>query len=240
MWDPDGVDATIEITSPKNMEYQLTKDISQIEAEQRIGYLAKIVDTQGWSIRGTGSRTPNNSMITDAYYSAQQVEDIMDEDSATVRALNQKLQMSEAKHHKDALGIMTGKSPVPQTIFQPQVQSNSTDYFGNPITPVQAQNIQEDASIVSQLDYDPYPEDMRQTVISPVSEKPKPQPESQPEQKQTPPIEKPEPSTSEKPLTADIINLANNPDLSIETIAREAKRIHKRQDSSEEVFVSLR
>ena len=48
-------------------------------------------------------------------------------------------------------------------------------------------------------------------------------------------------TTSETPITADIINLANNPDLSIETIAHEANRIHKKlEDESEEVVISLR
>jgi len=47
-------------------------------------------------------------------------------------------------------------------------------------------------------------------------------------------------TTSEKPLSAGIINLASNTNLSIETIAREANRINKKQDLNEEVLISLR
>jgi hypothetical protein len=46
---------------------------------------------------------------------------------------------------------------------------------------------------------------------------------------------------SEVPLSAGIINLANNPDLSIETIALEAKRLQKKaEQESDEVVISLR
>lgn len=49
-------------------------------------------------------------------------------------------------------------------------------------------------------------------------------------------------STSETPLSPDIINLANNPDLSIETIAHEAERIQKKEAGlgDDEVVISLR
>ena len=48
-----------------------------------------------------------------------------------------------------------------------------------------------------------------------------------------------ETSTSEKPISPDIINLANNSDLSIETIQREADRIRKKEEDDGEVFISL-
>lgn len=49
-------------------------------------------------------------------------------------------------------------------------------------------------------------------------------------------------STSEKEVSPDIISLANNPDLSIETIAHEAKRIEKKEAGlgDDEVVISLR
>jgi hypothetical protein len=50
-------------------------------------------------------------------------------------------------------------------------------------------------------------------------------------------------TTSEKPISPDIINLANNPDLSIQTIAHEASRIHQKEEEGlpdDEVVISLR
>lgn len=245
LWDPDGIDSTIEITAPKTIEYQLTKDISQSEAESRIGYLAKIVDSQGWAIRGTGNQEPNNSMITDAYYSAQQVDDIMDVNNAIFKSLSDKLNISDTKRHQSAIGIMKGVAPNIQqdTLITEQktqtasTEANSiqTDYFGNPLQ--QPQVSTSDTELAQKIDYDPYPEEMHQKIIKPIQEQKTIQTNTI--GKVVSPA-KPKTSTSEKPLSADIINLATNTDLSIETIAREASRIHKKEDLNNEVFVSLR
>ena len=234
LWDPDGVDSLIEIIAPKTVEVQLTKDLSQGEAQQRFGYLAQIVDSQGWAIRGTGTQTANNSMISDEYYSAQQVEDVMDENNSTVRSLDQKLGNSDARRHQEAMNIMSNIINTP-TIPSNQVAAPipPVGYF-NGASPVEP-NAASDQNLSSNIDFNPYPEDMRQTVIAPIeAEAPKPKIE------QVFSPAKPKPSTSEKPLPAGIINLANNTSLSIDTSAREANRINKKQDLNEEVFVSLR
>ncbi len=77
-------------------------------------------------------------------------------------------------------------------------------------------------------------------VIQPLSpQAPAQQAAAQPPQAQQPP--QAETSTSEKPISPDIINLANNSDLSVETLAREAKRIHEKEANleEEEVVISL-
>ena len=58
LWDPEGIETMIEIIAPKTVEVQRTKDLSQGEAEQRLSYLANIVDTQGWAIRGVAGFSP--------------------------------------------------------------------------------------------------------------------------------------------------------------------------------------
>jgi hypothetical protein len=70
---------------------------------------------------------------------------------------------------------------------------------------------------------------------TPVAPEPVPQPAAEPTNNT--PI-----TTSEKTVSPDIINLASNSDLSIETIQREANRIqHKKDlDDGEEVIISLR
>ncbi|HZJ34881.1 MAG TPA: hypothetical protein VFD55_02630, partial [Candidatus Angelobacter sp.] len=76
--------------------------------------------------------------------------------------------------------------------------------------------------IDKKLEVNPYP-DIQQSVIEPIK-----------------PVPKPSTTTSEKAAPAGIINLANNADFSIETIAREANRLHEKQDLTEEVVISLR
>ena len=86
---------------------------------------------------------------------------------------------------------------------------------------------------------------MNQTVIQPLSAStptsqpvPAPVPTTQP----VPEPPKDETTTSTNTVSPDIIKLASNADLSIETIAREAHRINEKEASldEDEVVISLR
>jgi len=194
LWDPDGIDSLIEITVPKITEVQLTKDLSQTEAQRRLSYLADIVDSQGWAVRGPGVQAPNSSLNSDIYFEAQQVQDVLDNDNNTAQTLKYKLEQNDAHHHQDLIDLMNHKTNTPAAQPMPAVPT-----------------------------YNPYPEDIQQAVLQPLSTKL---------------TTKAPATTSVKAVPAGIINLANNSKgLTIETIAREANRIQKKQD---EVFISLR
>jgi len=233
-WDPDGLDSLIEITAPKMTDVQRTKDISGGEAEKKLSYLAEIVDTQGWAIRGSGAQAPNSSMVSDAYFEAQQIEDVMDGNNSMAQFFSQRLDQSDTKRHQDAINMMRASvndSPtIESVVVAPEMVFNG--YFNSP-TPAEPVTAPE-PTVATDFDFDPYPEEMHQTVIQPISLPPAPQIGP------VIPTAKPAPSTSEKPLAAGIINLANNAGLSIETIAREANRIQGKQDLAEEVIISLR
>ena len=245
LWNPDGAQALVEITVPKIVEINRTNNLSQDEAEQRLSYLAQIVDSRGWAVRGVQGRDPTvtNSMTNDAFFEAQAAPDMLDESVGVGRALETRLDQTDAQRHQAMLEQFRTQSanaaaqpqiapqPVPAPpqqatvpIPQPQPVAVANPYAGLP-APVAATQPQ-------QVTFNPYPA-MHQSVISPVEE---PANTSQP-QNQQPEPEKP----SNKQLSPDIINLANNPDLSVETIAREANRIQKKEDlSDDEVVISLR
>lgn len=239
LWDPDGLDSLIEITVPKLVEVQRTKGISENEARRRFDYLAEIVDSQGWAVRGPGVQAPNSAMTSDAYFEAQQVPDIMDSDNTTAQSFNQKLDLSDARRRQDAVNLIHNQAnqtnqtvPINQTTPTNPTPNHTFNYFdgSTPVEPNTAPN-----PIVSQqLDYNPYPENMQQTVIQPIDDL------QQPIVRFAAPEPKPSPNTSEKVVPAGIINLANNADLSIETIAREANRIHEKQNLNQEVVITLR
>jgi hypothetical protein len=219
LWEPDGIESLVEITVPKVEEVIRVKDISQNEAQKRLGYLAEIADSRGWVVRGTGAQTLNSSMIGDVYFEAQQTEDMLDNDTKTAHILSDKLEVSTAKHHQDMVAIAQGKpAPVQQQPVVVEPQSNI-------IQPAAAANY---FATHTPVDDAPPPQ------ISSFHEAYEPKRETKHEPK---PIEKP---ASDKPARADIINLASNGDLSIATIAREAKRIHAKADLNEEVIVKLR
>jgi hypothetical protein len=207
-WSPDGMDSLVEITAPKTIEATLTKDLSQEEAQKRFSYLADIVDTQGWAVRGGGAQAPNSPMISDIYFAAQQVEDVLDESNSIAVALDKKIDQSIARTKQNMTDIMQGKNRP--TSFNP-FEATAAEPMSAP-APVGVR-------------YNPYPEDMRQAVLKPIGRP-----------YDTPPPEKP----IDKTPDADIINLANSSNLSVETIAREAKRIQDKKELSEEVIISLR
>lgn len=221
LWDPDGVDSLIEITAPKTPEIQRIKDISQDEAQRRLSYLSEIVDSQGWAVRGVGVQPPNNAMRSDAYFAAQQTDDILDDNNTITRSFDTKLEKSNTDRHQAMAKIISG---------QP------TNYFGNPLAG-SASTPTNDNSI--KIDYNPYP-DIQQSVIQPLDAQDAAQPPIQPQVAAPRPIAQPVLTTSDRTPSADIINLATNDDLSIATIAREANRIHEKQEMQEEVVISLR
>ncbi|HUC96685.1 MAG TPA: PrgI family protein [Candidatus Saccharimonadales bacterium] len=218
LWDSDGIESLIEITAPKTIDVQRTKDISQNEAQRRFSYLAEIVDSQGWAIRGPGVQAPNSAMRSDVYFEAQQTQDVLDSGNTVAQTLNYKLDQSDARRRQEMIDMVRGQASAPQ-----QPTSAMFDYFsGTATSPGVALN----PIAAEQLEYNPYPENMQQSVVQPIDP--------------TEQVHKPSPTTSEKPVAAGILNLASNTDLSIEAIAREANRIQDKQDLSEEVVISLR
>jgi hypothetical protein len=202
LWDPDGVESLIEITVPKTVEVRRTKDITQADAEQRFSYLANIVDSGGWAIRGAGVQAGSMTMNTDVFLEAQSAQDILDTSSSVGQSFNAMMDKEAERMRQQAIQRMQQPTTTPTAA-----------------TPT----------------YNPYPTDIQQTVIQPVDD-----PVHQVAQPSVQPAPQTPPTTSDKPVSADIMNLANNPDLSIETLAREAHRLQEKEDMSEEVVISLR
>lgn len=257
MWDPDGIDSLVQITAPKSVDEARTKDLSQNEAEQRLSYLASLVDTRGWSVRGVGVQQPNSPLNSDLYFEAQQAEDILDSSASLAQNLDYMIERSDAQRHQDMLNRMQNPLPTPPVVQPtpaavytepaPLVQYTAPSpaptapqpaqvYTPQPDPVIAAPAAQPPEPVFSQpVQFNPYPSSMHQSVIQPLSQQPAVAVEPEPASVASEPTA----STSEKGPSADIMNLANNSDLSIETIAREAHRIHEKEDDGE-VVISLR
>jgi hypothetical protein len=237
LWDPEGIETLIEITAPKTYEETRTKGLSQGEAEQRLSYLANIVDSGGWAIRGADAG-PSMTINNDIYVEAQSAVDVLDANNSVAQSFNQMIAETSTRAKEEAVERMK------TAVFAPTLPQMTIP------TPVPAEDI-------AMPEFNPYPTNIQQTVIQPLNDPahmaeqnieqpviiaPKPaqtapvtpKVENQPSQSSV--------TTSDTPIPADIINLANNADgLSIETIAHEANRIHKKlEEESEEVVISLR
>ena len=208
LWDPDGIESLVEITAPHNIDVQLTKNLTQNEAETKFGQLAEIVDSQGWAVRGLGLEAANSAMNTDIYFEAQQVQDVLDNDTYTAQVFDSKLDKSDNQRRQAAINIL--KTPQIQPIVSTPTVDNSTEQS------------------VKNINFNPYPEDMQQKVVNPISDLQKPVIGPVIVPTKTPV------STSEKGVPAGIIDLASNTNLSVAAIARAANQIN------DEVIIKLR
>lgn len=249
LWDPEGVETLIEITVPKTIEYSRTKDLSQGEAEQRLSYLANIVDSQGWAIRGVGMpAAAGTAMNSDIYLEAQSATDILDTTTSVAQTFDQMMQQSTDRMHEEARQRM-----MQATMPQAQATPATTASLPVDTTALATQAVADPQN----LQYNPYPT-FHQSVIQPLddvaheshsdteiadakasqaAQTVAAQPSEAPEASAS------EVSTSDTELSAGIMNLVNNPDFSIETIAREANRLKKKashQQDPDEVVISLR
>ncbi len=238
LWKADGLDSLIEITVPKEVEIHRTKNLSGTEAEERFSYLANIADTAGWSVRHV---VPGEtSMIGDVYNEAQQTQDLLDTSSSVGQSIDTMITQADQKRRSDML------ARVQQSIASPEVAPIPT--LVAPVVPVTTAPAPVADPYVSMptpqpvapapdptgVTFNPYPT-IHQSVVQPfATDDQVVAAEPEPELPQT------EKSTSDTVVSPDIINLANNSDLSIETIAREAHRRQEKDAGEGEVFISLR
>lgn len=112
-WQPDGIDSFVTIIPPKDDDIRRTKDIDQDEATRRLGYLAELVDSHGWSVRGAGVPVPDTSINTDLYYETQRTEDMMDANNAESQRLSQGLAHADQVARENAISHMQMNATTP-------------------------------------------------------------------------------------------------------------------------------
>ncbi len=277
LWQADGIQSLVEITAPKVVEIQRTKDLTQTEAERRLSYLADIVDTGGWAIRGVATAQTTSPMQNEFFYEAQQAEDVLATDSKVAGSFDAMINKSDQRHRQEVLDRMhqTEIAPTqsaaqsiapsladPYAIFgaptEPPSLPTDTSIFSDTPTATAVPTLQvavDTPSIQPQVSFNPYPNAMHQSVVTPLSEQPASTPpeythstqqqyQTAAPQQATQPPTAPQPApitTSENVVSPDIIDLAkNHSDLSIETLARQANRNRQQEADENEVVISLR
>lgn len=180
-WTAGQRESTILITAPKIVEDVRTRDLSQEEATHRLSFLADIVDSEGYAIKGA----VNNNMREDLVAEANATTDMFENYNAM--NLNRAVIQEKEERHAEAIREM-------------RAAINRNEIFvGGGSLPLPDQ--QPGGQIVEQS-------------MNQVQEK-----------------------SATKPIKNSIMELANNSDFSIATIAKEANRINRKDEG--EVFISL-
>lgn len=236
IWDPEGVETLIEVTAPKVIEEVRTKDLTESEAEKRLGYLANIVDTGGWAIRG--ALQPNSAMISDVFYDAQNTQDMLDNTNSVAQSFDYLIQQTSERSRQETINMMKQASmqnTAPETVPTPATPATTYEQ------PTEAPQVQTQPIIPASVEpvvihttINPYIDTSHQKVIQPLSSQTLTTP---PTQNQV--VDKPE-STSKNTISPDIIELASNSDISVETLAKEANRIKTKQSNDDGFVISLR
>ncbi len=233
LWQPDGQLATVEITAPKTVEPKRTKDISGDEASQRFSYLAQIMDTKGWASRGVSDES-GTSLSQQFTEENQETEDVLDEGAPVAQSFDSLIDKQATEQRQKLTASLKSTQaattkPSPASNSQPSSPTTTQSTKKDPDTPPKDSGSKEE----SEIHYSPYPSDMHQKVVQPLSKQNKNEAKASSKEPKVKNISK---KPSDEEPSPDIINLANTP-FTISTIAHEAKRIKERE--AEEVVISL-
>ena len=105
VWQADGEKSTVEISAPIVDTSPKTKDLAGEEVSQRLSFLAKLSDTQGWSTRGMGVPVNNTNLNDDIASSVSNTPDILEEGNMS-ESLERKLDQSEVEARNRAINRM--------------------------------------------------------------------------------------------------------------------------------------
>ena len=218
IWAPGQRNTVIAVTAPKKVEETRTRDITGEEATHRLSFLAGIVDTQGYAIKGLNSSTLKDDLIAEANsvndmfetrHFDNLVETINKDENARYEGVIQEMK-DEIRRVEDGTASTSRSGGVGRA------QLNRVDMMNmNKVGTIQngLNGPDFDSSVV-----------VRPVVVS----------EDENARKTQPVVNKKVETIGAKP---SIIELANNADFSVATIAKQANRIKGRDEG--EVFISL-
>lgn len=245
VWMPGQKESTILITAPKIVENKRTRDISSEEATHRLSFLADIVDTGGFAIKGAGASPMREDLVAEANatpdmfeaYQSQVLNRVIDQDKMS-RHNDAVKEMREAiQRNKDNFSNNLDEEPVaggervikrpgavptvtPTPTLEPApapaiIMPEKTEKIKEEEIPIPRIGIMENAVLKADEDIE-----NSDVVVMPDLE-----------------TKKPQAKTPTKPVNSSIMDLAHNKDFSVATIAKEANRINEKGKG--EVFISL-
>lgn len=247
-WQPDGIDSFVTIIPPKDSDRILTKGFDETEASRRLQYLAQLVDSHGWAIRGA-SATPDTSINTDLYYETQATPDMMDATTDSAKAMKKQL-ADEANHQKQAAiqNMQTASRQTPSAPVANAAQSatNPGQPASSTVEPVSTLPSIDEALARQEKAAREAAEKKQRDAIAYANALAEEAAEGQgkPVAKTPPSTSVSTPDTGTMELTREQADeLSKQTDVSVQTLAQEANHVAKKNKelkNGDEVTISLR
>jgi hypothetical protein len=266
IWDQSGVKELVTITAPKKIERIYTDGLSQIEVQSRLKALANTIDSRGWAIKNVNitSYAPNPltvassdrlldiNAIPDAVPDSVVLasDDILDtENNPIAHQFDSMIAQSSQVYRQQLVAEMnsstatTTPQAVSQAAFQPSwffMGSGSDNAASAPATPATvAVPTADEAALSAQIHASSSSRHINYgnlRTIQPLSANPQPA-------VATTTVTSPVPQQPLAAMTAPshpaILALANNDDLNVSTIAREAEKAKSNKSGDDEVVIAL-
>lgn len=227
VWNPDGTITYVEITAPRTDLQPLRSSLTPESTEERLDYLARIMDSRGWSMKRIDAAEA--SVAPGVADEAANATDIMDDHADLAKSFDDLLAKKNQQQREAALETMQQAKQRPQPTRQIRPSRPTESTLTQQFTPRPAPS--DDSGIVAPH-FNPYPT-IHQKVINPYDEAPAPAPRIP----QPSAVAQKTPTAMTAPVSPAIMRLASNNDLSISAIAREAHRLQEGDEG--EVVITL-
>lgn len=122
LWLPGQRENTVIITAPKKIEAPRARDISEEEAGNRLSFLANVIDTEGYAIRGEITNTPMREQFVEE---AEEAPDILDFDYSST--INEQLAKQSEARHQELLSQMRSAITDIEGDINPEEESSPYD-----------------------------------------------------------------------------------------------------------------
>ena len=260
-WTPGQRESTIFITAPKKVEDIRTRDISGEEATHRLSFLANLVDSEGYAIK---EGVTNSSMRADLVTEANAMTDMFDSynsenynravdqaKSAQRQMAMQEMQTALQKKADEKSNVVDEEKRreeeerqrilAEQKRQREEAERKLREEEMHRLNAAHEEALNAMRSAISHTDDIDTKGAMIQNNRGKLSKEPEEKPAPTQESVKTESKEEKEDENTKKvvtePAKSSIMELANNPDFSVATIAKEANRLNKKEEG--EVFISL-
>lgn len=259
IWDQTGIKELVTITAPKRVAHNLTNNLSQGEVRSRLAALADTLDSRGWAIKTANvnayaqpafNAVDNSSDRLISAPSMQQLptsdvnarDDILDPDNNPIaQHFDQMIQTATQEHRQQAITQMQQVASGQPPSNQPQGQDSY--WYPKPGQQGMQAPTEAEAALLRNAQRGPQAATAHLKKIQPLHGT------SMPPQPQPGPVAQPAPfaggaaaepvSTMTASPPPAILELANNDNFSVATLAQQAKRVQGNTPDDGEVVVSL-